>query len=76
MIWNKKDWEKKDEESEELKIFRVEWTRDTREYLSGFVEARNREEAIREFERGNIRDIDIEEEEILDESLTSIEEEE
>ena len=76
MVWNKKDWEKKDEESEELKTFRVEWTRDTREYLSGIVEARNREEAIREFEWGNITDIDIEDEEILDERLTSIEEEE
>ncbi len=73
MIWSKEDWE---EESEKLKVFRVEWTRDVREYLTGYIEARNMEEAMQEFERGNIDDIEVEDEEILDVSPPSIEEDE
>ena len=75
-MWSKEDWEEKAEESEKLKVFRVEWTRDVREYVRGYIEARNMEEAMQEFERGNIDDIEVEDEEILDVSPPSIEEDE
>jgi len=74
MIWSKEDWQS--EEENKLKEFRINFVRTVKEECVGYVKARNEEEALEEFQRGNITDVDIEDSYVVDETITDIKVEE
>jgi len=72
MIWSKADWRSN---KTNKKRFKVEWQREVIEECVGYVEAENKDEALKEFEAGHIIDEDVIHEYVSGEEILAIGEE-